>query len=239
MNCAELQGVLPEIIDGGRSVEQEAHLSSCSACSGLVSDLHLIAQEARTLQASEEPSPRVWNSIEHTLRQWEREMTSIAEQARTLQASDEPSPRVWNSIAIALRQEGLIRQPQREPVLAPTLLQRWSRAWMLPVAAVLLVVAGIRLYKPASVSAPAARQAAVTGPPEANDDKQFLDAIASTSPTMRAQYEVNLQHVNAYIQDAKASVEADPNDEEAQQSLMDAYDQRAMVYEMAMDRSLP
>lgn len=239
MNCAELQRVLPEIIDGGRSVEQEAHLSSCSACSGVVSDLHLIAQEARTLQASEEPSPRVWTSIEHTLQQWEREMNFIAEQARTLQASDEPSPRVWNSIAIALRQEGLIRQPQREPVLAPTLLQRWSRAWMLPVAAVLLVVVGIRLYKPASVSAPVARQMPVSSPSEANDDQQILDVVASTSPAMRAEYEANLQHVNAYIQDARASAEADPNDEEAQQSLMDAYDQRAAVYELAMDRSLP
>jgi hypothetical protein len=48
-----------------------------------------------------------------------------------------------------------------------------------------------------------------------------------------------LRNVNAYIQDARESAEADPNDEEAQQSLMDAYQQKAMVYEMALNRSLP
>jgi hypothetical protein len=239
MNCAELQRVLPDIIDSGRSAEQEAHLRSCSACSGVVSDLNLIARQARTLQASEEPSPRVWDSIKRTLEQWESELNLIAQQAPALQASEEPSPRVWNSIEIALRQEGLIRQPQREPVLVPTFFQRWSRAWMLPMAAVLLVVVGIRLYKPASVSAPAAQPIAVQSPAESNDDRQLLEAVASNSPAVRAEYEADLRNVNAYIQDARASAQADPNDEEAQQSLMDAYDQRAVVYEMAMDRSLP
>jgi len=45
--------------------------------------------------------------------------------------------------------------------------------------------------------------------------------------------------VNEYIRDAEESAQADPNDEEAQQSLMDAYEQRAMVYDMALDRSMP
>ena len=63
MNCVEFQRILPEIIDGGRNAEQEAHLTSCSACSGLVSDLNDISREARRLRGSEEPSPRVWSSI--------------------------------------------------------------------------------------------------------------------------------------------------------------------------------
>jgi hypothetical protein len=72
-----------------------------------------------------------------------------------------------------------------------------------------------------------------------NDDEQLLDMVASRSPAMRAAYATNLQHVNDYIRDAEESVKSDPNDEEAQQSLMAAYEQRAMVYEMALDRSLP
>jgi hypothetical protein len=48
-----------------------------------------------------------------------------------------------------------------------------------------------------------------------------------------------LRDANAYIQDAKASVDADPTDEEAQQALMDAYGQKSMIYQMALDRSLP
>ena len=56
---------------------------------------------------------------------------------------------------------------------------------------------------------------------------------------MRASYAANLQNVNAYIRDAEQTVQSDPNDEEAQHSLMAAYEQKAMVYEMALDRSLP
>ena len=67
----------------------------------------------------------------------------------------------------------------------------------------------------------------------------MLAAVASRSPAMQAQYASNLQNVNAYIRDAEESAQADPNDEEAQQIVMDAYEQRAAVYEMALDRSLP
>src|SRR5438045_8832728 len=67
MNCAEFQRVLPETIEGGGSAEHQAHLISCPQCSGLVSDLNAISKTARLLRASEEPSPRVWNSIEISL----------------------------------------------------------------------------------------------------------------------------------------------------------------------------
>ena len=63
MTCVEFQEVLPDIMEGQRNAEHEAHLHSCSVCSGLVSDLNLISEQARFLQASEEPSPRVWNRL--------------------------------------------------------------------------------------------------------------------------------------------------------------------------------
>ena len=69
MTCIEFQEVLPDIMEGQRNAEHAAHLQSCSVCSGLVSDLSLISEQARLLQASEEPSPRVWNQIEIALRQ--------------------------------------------------------------------------------------------------------------------------------------------------------------------------
>ncbi len=68
MNCVELQQSLAEVEDGS-SVEQRAHLRVCPACSALVRDLNLIAAAASELQAADEPSPRVWNSIEIALRQ--------------------------------------------------------------------------------------------------------------------------------------------------------------------------
>jgi hypothetical protein len=78
-----------------------------------------------------------------------------------------------------------------------------------------------------------------TTTPNNSEDEQLLAAVASRSPAMQAQYASNLQNVNAYIKDAEESAQANPNDEEAQQIVMDAYEQRATIYEMALDRSLP
>src|SRR5882724_3304421 len=68
MNCADVQQVLPEIIDGSQGTEFQAHLKSCPVCSELVSDLALIASEARQLAETDEPAPRVWVKIAAELR---------------------------------------------------------------------------------------------------------------------------------------------------------------------------
>ncbi len=219
MNCTEFQEILPEVFEAGRTAEQAAHLKSCPRCSGLLADLDLIAREARQLQELAEPSPRVWNSIE-----------------------------------IELRREGVIREAQGGPTLVAPRARPWNLgAWLAPVAALALVAFGIGLYQKGSLSPQSPPQLTATAPaqistPQAaknqpannnNEDQQLLAAVASRSPAMRAQYASNLQNVNAYIRDAEESAQADPNDEEAQQIVMDAYEQRAAVYEMALDRSLP
>src|SRR5579864_5430138 len=68
MTCDGFERVLPEL-GSGHSIEQEEHLKFCPACSDLVADLKAISQQGRLLQGSEEPSPRVWQSIETALRQ--------------------------------------------------------------------------------------------------------------------------------------------------------------------------
>ena len=70
------------------------------------------------------------------------------------------------------------------------------------------------------------------------DDSQLLEAVGTSAPTMRATYEANLKDVNAFIRDAEDRAKNNPGDEEAQQLLMEAYAQKNMIYEMAMDRSL-
>jgi hypothetical protein len=211
MTCSEFQRELPEYMEEGGSAELKAHLQSCTDCSGLVTSLRTIVSEAGSLQASEEPSPRVWNSIE-----------------------------------IILRQEKLIHppQPSGHRSILPSLRQRWgAMAWLVPAAAALLVGAGILLYQ----QRPNGRQmAAVTTPTAPNtvaagdvSDEQLLQEVSARAPLMRAAYESNLRDVNNYIRDAQDSVNANPNDEEAQQALMDAYGQKSMIYEMALDRSLP
>ena len=67
MTCAEFQKVLPYIIDGGGTPEQQEHLASCHVCSDLVADLKYIAEAAKLLVPMENPSPRVWEGIEDSL----------------------------------------------------------------------------------------------------------------------------------------------------------------------------
>jgi len=69
MNCAEFQKDLPEIIEGGGSEEQKKHLASCPVCADLEQDLKYIAEQAKLLVPMEDPSPKVWDGIEKSLKQ--------------------------------------------------------------------------------------------------------------------------------------------------------------------------
>jgi hypothetical protein len=207
MTCQEFQRVLPEL-EGGRSLEADAHLRMCSRCWDLVSDLDAITQQARLLEASEDPSPRVWNAIE-----------------------------------ISLRQEGLIHEI---PLHRPARSAGWAFGWFAPAAAVLALVSAFVLYQHRSVQAQlAARNATPTALVAANmtagaaDEDQLLSMVSEHAPGLRAGYASNLQAVDAYIRDAELSARDNPNDAIAQQYLTNAYEQRAMVYEIGMARSLP
>jgi hypothetical protein len=154
-----------------------------------------------------------------------QELDLIVAAAGELRAADEPSPRVWNSIEIALRQEGLIRPQAKRPML-PSFAARWGAArWLVPAAAMLLLAVGIYLRREANASD--------------MDDADLIQEVADNAPAMMTQYRENLRQVNESIRDAQGVVDESPNDQEARRSLMDAYQQKSMLFEMAMDRSLP
>jgi hypothetical protein len=218
MTCEEFGRVLPELEGDHHTVEQEEHLKTCSFCASLISDLNAISAGARLLAEDQEPSPRVWNAI-----------------------------------AIALRQEGLIRDPQAPAILSGSRLRDWRFGWLRSVAIALVAGAALlivveRIPRETSVArqvatSPAPIVKAPAGISQASsldaDELQLLNFVASRAPAMRAGYESDLRAVNAYIRDAEISVRDNPNDAIAQQYLMNAYEQRAMVYEMAMNRALP
>jgi len=206
MNCVELQNSLGEIEDAS-SPEQQAHLKACPTCLALLAELNLIISTASQLREAEEPSPRVWNSIE-----------------------------------IVLRQEGLIRAPQPQRPLISSFTARWGWArWMVPAAATLLILMGIYVVQHSNSPQMATLSAPQPVPDVAmaglNDD-DLIQEVSDLTPGTRAPYEDNLRRVNEYIQDAKGNIAANPNDDEARRSLMEAYQQKAMLFEMAMDRSL-
>jgi hypothetical protein len=205
MNCVELQRSLAEVEDGS-AVEQRMHLRSCGECAELLQDLRQIVATAGQLQAGEEPSPRVWNSIE-----------------------------------IALRQEGLIRpQTPGRMVVPPSFGARWGAArWLVPAAALLLLAVGAYQRKG---SAPVQQASAVADAVNPSDsmgglnDEDLLQEVADNPPAMRGEYEENLKRVNESITDAELAAKENPNDEDARRSLMDAYQQKSMLFDMAMER---
>ncbi|HEY1272628.1 MAG TPA: hypothetical protein VGF08_11610 [Terriglobales bacterium] len=213
MTCTEFQQILPDILEVEAEGEHAAHLKSCAVCTDLVSDLRAICAGARLLGGADDPSPRVWANLQR-----------------------------------ALEAEGLIHAPQQAGGVVVPVRKSWlSPVWLAPLAAALVLATGIilreRVVPPPSETAghtQASPSGSVSGVhPAANaadaDDAQLL---AQISPAMRATYEDNLRNVNAFIQDAQSSLDQDPNDDEARRFLMDAYAQKAMVYELAMDRSM-
>ncbi len=206
MNCVELQQSLAEVEDGS-NVEQLAHLRACPVCSTLVRELDLIIAAAGELRAADEPSPRVWNSIE-----------------------------------IALRQEGLIRPSRAGQPLVPSFSAHWGAArWLVPAAAMLLLAFGIYVRRESLPDRPAQRASSAPAVANVSDlnDEELMQEVAANAPTMKTQYEDNLRRVNESIRDAQGAVDESPNDEDARRSLMDAYQQKSMLFEMAMDRSQP
>jgi len=210
MNCVEFQEALPDRIEDNRDAAFEAHLKTCTACSELVSDLE-----------------------------------AISEQGRLLSASEEPSPRVWQAIAGQLRQEGLIRdpQPERPFLVTPSPRRPWRSRWLVPVAAVL--VFGFGFFVSRTLQAPSPDKIVETPSPKPpvpagdDDDTAVLAEVQKTAPMMEAAYKQNLNDVNAYIADAQRSVDENPSDEDAREYLMEAREQKSMLYEMALERSLP
>jgi Putative zinc-finger len=88
---------------------------------------------------------------------------------------------------------------------------------------------------PSSPSNDLSASAAEPAPSNA-EDQQFLSAVSTRAPSMRATYENQLNAVNADIRETQAYVNRNPGDADARQHLMDDYQQKALLYQIALDR---
>ncbi len=209
LNCKQFEDQLPDLIDGGEwSAEQRAHGQGCKSCTGLVDDLRQIAQDAPELAEMHEPSPRVWQELRKSL---------LA--------------------------EGIIH-PQAKPGRLMDFF--FSPSWrprLVPMgAAAALAILFVAYKSDQRPTNTAQNDPAITAPANVaalldDDDVQLLNEVSSSNPGMRATYEDNLKNANLYIRDAKETVAKSPDSDEARQDLMHAYNEKAMVYEMAIGRS--
>jgi hypothetical protein len=192
-------------LEGEQTPEQRAHLNSCPSCSNLLADLDLISSQAKLLLAADEPSPAVWNALESQL-----------------------------------RREGIIHSAEPSHRSFGDLFWQWRTAWLVPVAAALVFVGVVRLRHPSAAgdNAPIAKQSVANPPVTAavsGDDQQLLKTVASRPPAQRARYRTELDDANAFIRDAQDAIRNDPNDVYRQQMLINAYEQKEMLYQLAVD----
>jgi len=242
----------------------DAHVKSCPDCSDLVSELKLIAREAHQMVATEEPAPRVWVKIAAQLRAEGliREPDTAPARPVLVHTASRPAWSAWwlAPVAAALLVVGSYivnhKQPTpvaQQPTVSPT-----------PVNAPVPVVAETPATPPttapattapattAPAAAPAGQEVARhEAPPEqaarlkeqvkeqpdpAAEDQQFLSVVSTRAPSMRATYENQLQAVNADIRETQNYVDRNPGDADARQHLMDAYQQKALLYQIGLDR---
>jgi hypothetical protein len=212
MNCQEFQEVLPYIIESGGNPSEAEHLRTCHSCAELVRDLRYIAEQAKLLLPMREPSPQVWNNIEQSL-----------------------------------QREGMLTEGRMSP---PGQITNYSTAqaksWT-PLGFIISLVATMffanmiihyRQHLPAP-SASAQNGGTQSVPIIEDDDQQLVSTLSKQDVAVGNAYQTGLQEANAYIADAKQAVNRDPLDQAARQQLVEAYQQKEMVYQMATTRSLP
>jgi hypothetical protein len=206
MQCKEVEVVLEQ--QGFVPVPEaaRAHLSSCSSCQGLVADL-----------------------------------TAIVATAHLLPAEVEPPRRVWASLRAQLEQEGIIKD-------AGTRAASWRRfqgffgARALATAGVGLLIAAALILQ---VRPPASH------PTEARNTYENYDETSMTLsndeahlPTMQlagsSKVDValrqNLDIVDKFIVDCEQRVKEQPGDELARDYLSGAYQQKAELLSVMMER---
>jgi hypothetical protein len=269
MKCSDVDRILPDLVDGvpiedGQDIQVLSHLKTCRECSALVSDLKLIASEARQLADSEEPSPRVWARIAIELR---AEGLIKDSEFDSLQPALLPAlPRRWNpfwlapvaavvlvagsyialhhssNYATAQVSQPVVQQaqPQTRPQATEQVppqpsLQQPSQQQPSQERAQDSSPSSPKNGAPsAAKNAPIEEAEAEAAPPIT--DNEFLTEVSERAPTMRKTYANQLQAVNNEIRETRTYLSQYPGDVDARQHLLEVYEQKAMLYQMALDR---
>jgi hypothetical protein len=288
MKCSDVDRILPDIVDGvpiegSQHLDVQSHLRTCADCSELVSDLKMIASEARHLSDSEsdDPPARVWVRIAAEL----RAEGLIREPELTRPVLLPTRQRRWNPfwlapVAVAIVAVGSytlihrpaqttsatvaqqaasqeVQAPQQTPSQAlatqpsaaqPASTPQQARAQTAhpastqaspkqPATSELAKTAASPDVQPSRSPADddSAERAQVTLP-SSSEDNQFLSEVSLRAPAMRAAYANQLQAVNNEISETRAYLNRYPGDMDARQHLLDVYQQKAMLYQIALDR---
>jgi hypothetical protein len=123
----------------------------------------------------------------------------------------------------------------------PTRRSPWRFAAPVAALAALAVIALLLLVRtpqPPSDQTTANVQPTNTTAGTDAEDQQVIAAVSKSHPKRAESLKRDLSDVNEYISDAKKNVAQNPDDAEARDTLRQAYEQKALLYEVATSRSL-
>jgi hypothetical protein len=206
MQCKEVEVVLEQ--QGFVPVPEaaRAHLAGCTSCRNFVADL-----------------------------------TAIVATAHLLPAEVEPPSRVWTSLRLKLEEEGIIRSTPRHSWW-PSLSEFFRpRALATAMVALLIVAAATLQLKRPAPQATEARNTYDTVYLDTgvtlSDDEAHLPAMPlSGNSGVDISLRQNLDIVDKFIVDCEQRVKEEPQDDLAREYLSGAYQQKAELISVMMER---
>ena len=213
MQCNEFELVLEQA--DALPADAAAHRNECGRCRAMVSDLDAIHAVARQMAAEETETPE----------------------------------RIWVSLRAQLEAEGLLRTPAEAPPSAGW-LERWFGVLPRPAlagaflsvvlaAAVLLGLQSYLRQGPTEVArrSDAQRAADALGTQLTSVERLTVSAMHKHNPAVTAALRENLDIVDNFIALCEKSVREEPENELAREYLYGAYQQKAELLAMMVDRS--
>src|SRR6266436_722418 len=206
MQCKEVEVVLER--DGFVPVPEaaRAHLSGCSCCRNLIADLTAIVATAHLLPADVEPPARVWTSLRSQLEE-EGIIRSAASRSGWLSLPEFFRPRVWATAAVGLLIIAAAALQFRRPATQPTEARNSYE----------------NIYEDTSLTL--------------NNDEAHLPAMQLAGISgMDVSLRQNLDIVDNFIVDCEQRVKDQPQDELTREYLSGAYQQKAELISVMMER---
>ena len=206
MQCKEVEVVLEREGFVPVPTAARAHLSGCSSCRNLIADLTAIVATAHLLPAEVDPPARVWTSLRSQLQQ-EGIIRSAASRTGWLSFSHFFRPRVWATAALGLLIIAAAALQFQRPATQPTEARNSDE----------------NIYENTSLTL--------------NNDEAHLPAMQlAGSSRMDVSLRQNLDIVDKFILDCEQRVKEEPQDELTREYLSGAYQQKAELISVMMDR---
>jgi hypothetical protein len=220
ITCREFLSYLEPWMEGERPPDAQAHVRTCSHCSGVIKELEMIHTEARSWSTSEQDAPeRVWTSLRAQLEQEGliRETVPVTKD------------RAHNAAPRARWFAGLFPRLPR-PVLAGAYLAA-------------LVAVAFALSGPVNKRVNEARwlKGTQTSTSPLSAQLNFAEQnsnsyVTRSNPVVAASLHQNLAIVDNYIALCEKSVSEDPQNEVARDYLYEAYQQKADLLTQLTER---